>query len=203
MEEIKATKNYNDYPVKTKYPSKRGGYWTKIGDRHFCWGDDKMSLCSLNLDDWNGNVVLYENPAFIQPCYIHKNTLELRNKLEELGYKLNEVMYCETDELLCVDMDEYSSAREYETEDLLRCQYIDCGENEDLFLALAALREDSDYKQYFVNDEDRYLIPRLRIYILKGDFSYSLMDDWYDMSINKDHKASVKEIIDYFNKEDN
>lgn len=30
--------------------------------------------------------------------------------------------------------------------------YINCGENEDLFLAIAALRNDTDYMQWFVSD---------------------------------------------------
>ena len=75
--------------------------------------------------------------GFIQPCFIRKNTIELRNKLEELGY-INggkERIYGEHNSLYCNGyLGRYyecvQKPSRYES-------IIDCGTNEELFLALA------------------------------------------------------------------
>ena len=91
--------------------------------------------------------------AFIQPCFIRLNTLKIRKKLEELGYKLcpngrgiwnipiDELNYIKTIEggLYCGVNGRWDNLS------------IDCGANEDLFFALAALREDVDNNQWFTD----------------------------------------------------
>ena len=83
--------------------------------------------------------------AFTHSCYITKNTVELRKKLENLGYKsggrecksnLLPSIYCHQGTYYeCIQKpSRYHSI-------------IDCGTHEELFLALAALRDDTDKHQ--------------------------------------------------------
>ena len=82
---------------------------------------------------------------FTQPCFIRKNTPELREKLEELGYK-NVDVFKNSSNIICAS----GYWQSYPDENLLlETDLIDCGTNEQLFLALAALRDDSDYMQWF------------------------------------------------------
>lgn len=60
---------------------------------------------------------------------------------------------------------------------------IDCGENIELFLAIAALRDDSDYMQWFTDDN---------IWELNNDDLPSRY-----MQLNG-HKATVEELIKHF-----
>ena len=94
----------------------------------------------------------------------------------------------------------------------------DCGENKELFLALVAMRDDSDKDQYFVRDEEqRWRDANGWNIIKKGSLEKSLIDDYrfltsrevYDTVTNelimtvpgpKMHKASAQEIINYFTK---
>lgn len=161
--------------------------------------------------------------GFTQPCFIRKNTPELRKKLEELGYKYSTVGGIKSNNIVvslgCI-FDIYPV-------DTIKRGFnncIDCGTNEELFLALAALRDDSDYMQWFV-------IPKTRTRIMPGCFGQVIgMDghyqeivgyEWYRHE-NKDnslterinemsqmegedvellpHKATVEEIIEHFNK---
>ena len=96
---------------------------------------------------------------FTASCFIKKNTPELRNKLEELGYKpFGSVKYeWDTGWGLSTDnrLGEFESFDNNGLENIIKCESpdyedsIDCGTNENLFLALAALRNDSDINQYF------------------------------------------------------
>lgn len=70
---------------------------------------------------------------------------------------------------------------------------INCEENEYLFLAIAALRDDSDFMQWFIWDKDTLISQ-------KGGWMLCDLP-----SVRKDmlergyyHKASVKELIEHF-----
>ena len=80
--------------------------------------------------------------GFTTPCFIRKNTEALRKKLEEVGYKM--LFPIEYDNLECSDnwVNDIKSLND--------CNGIDCGTNEELFLALAALRDDTDKFQWFI-----------------------------------------------------
>lgn len=74
---------------------------------------------------------------------------------------------------------------------------IDCGINEDLFLAIASLRDDSDVGQWFVIDTEAYTD------INKGDwFKSTDVNGKYHVGTKIDplycHKATVSEIIEHF-----
>lgn len=139
---------------------------------------------------------------FIQSCYIKKNTKELREKLKSLGYKLNhgkawgKYLACFKTE----DTNEckFVASPDYDLKNMPNfTNSINCGENEDLFLAIAAIRDDSDYMQYFVCDED-YITYSMNEH-KKGEF---ILFDGVKAHINKAkpfwHKATVQELIEHF-----
>lgn len=127
--------------------------------------------------------------SFIQPCFIRKNTPELRKKLEELGYKYSTFDDFKLDGIITFpSRNEYSVWANYHFDGKHTLKsYIDCSDNEELFLALAALRDNSDRNQWFIYDEDTSFLQ-------KGD--------WYMCSLNHhlspSHKATVEELIEHF-----
>ena len=130
---------------------------------------------------------------FTQPCFIRKNTPELRKKLEELGY--NRHPSYGDDEYLYLNRGFYHTNVVGYSEEIERM--IDCGTNEELFLALAALRNDSDYMQWFVNKNGYFEMcfnDKVENYLCGyGVRKYRQIDETY-------HKVTVKEIVEHFNK---
>lgn len=135
--------------------------------------------------------------GFTTPCFIRKNTPELRKKLAELGYKYgyradfrHDIMYVDA------ERDEFFPTFSSNiTDDEIA---IDCGTNEGLFLAIAALRDDTDNNQLFTNGKGDWGIywdgsdgglPGMDFYGMPNDFNLS----YY-------HKATVNELIEHFNK---
>ena len=139
--------------------------------------------------------------AFIQPCFIRKNTTELRKKLEELGYKYSTVGGIKSNNIVvslgCI-FDIYPVST-------IKCGFnncIDCGTNEELFIALAALRDDTDVNQWFIMDVEVYTDINQNDWFLstdrnKGKHIGTQIDPMYC------HKATVKEIIEHFKNKDN
>lgn len=126
---------------------------------------------------------------FIQSAVIRKNSPELREKLEELGYEPNvyESFWEDNNRYIITKTDSHGYAfyslcikNCYALENEL---YIDCGDNEELFLAIVALRDDSDYMQWFTDGN---------IWELNNDNLPSRY-----MQLNG-HKATVDELIKYF-----
>ena len=141
---------------------------------------------------------------FTTPCFIRKNTAELRKKLEELGYKLNNGKawgrFLVTFRIEETNEWKYVASPEWDLQNNPDIDVsIDCGTNEDLFLALAALREDSDYMQFFTDGTEFILCDRY---------------DWVDMysvlcsglsnakdrvkELDKFQKATAEELIEHF-----
>ena len=141
---------------------------------------------------------------FTTPCFIRKNTAELRKKLEELGYKLNNGKawgrFLVTFRIEETNEWKYVASPEWDLQNNPDIDVsIDCGTNEDLFLALAALREDSDYMQFFTDGTEFILCDRY---------------DWIDMysvlcsglsnakdrvkELDKFQKATTEKIIKHF-----
>lgn len=136
--------------------------------------------------------------GFTTAAFIRRNTPELRKKLEELGY--NHPTDVIEDERFCIAT---SSAN---------CNYhiiikgafddtnphhtwncagrIDCGANEELFLAIAALRDDTDKNQWFTDGN---------LWLKCGD---EICDETIEYYLNrynrKYHKATVEELIEHF-----
>lgn len=122
--------------------------------------------------------------GFTTPCFIRKSTYKLMYRLNELGYRL---FGCELNEDLCIFTEpEY---RLYSVEFFSNIPHpdetdsIDCGTNEDLFLALAALRDDTDKFQWFISPE--------------GIWAYNKNNDSISVS-PKSRKATVYELIEHF-----
>ena len=129
---------------------------------------------------------------FTTLCFIRKNTSELRAKLEDLGYTNGgkERTYGEHDSLYyngyfgryyeCVQ-----KPSRYES-------IIDCGDNEELFLAIAALRDDTDKNQWIIDEANE-------AFGLNDSFMICDKDDMNDRAVYTHYrKATVKEIIEYF-----
>ena len=136
--------------------------------------------------------------SFTQPCFIRKNTPELRKKLEELGYKaqcngnnewfipMNKLPYLVT--YPCCGSYMGTTGYWYDTD-------IDCEENEELFLALAALRDDSDYMQWFVSQAEKdspKVFIKSTTHSCAESLAYTHRWDW------RCSKATVEEIIEHF-----
>ena len=173
---------------------------------------------------------------FIQPCFIRKNTPEIRKKLEELGYIASYPMVQHPDVYNNILVCNFFGALYYGiTEDeMLQSEHIiniaknsgaiDCGNNEELFLALAALRDDTDYMQWFVSTKTRTRrLPGCfgQVIGMDGHYKEIVGYEWHRHE-NKDsalterlnsmiqmevedmeflpHKATVEEIIEHFNK---
>ncbi len=147
---------------------------------------------------------------FIQHCFIRKNTPELRKKLREIGYQgfkgcsLNHDDESDNGECLFVSNGDESlidSFPIYQALDTRTCEYfnlsevVDCGTNEDLFLALAALNSENDYMQWFVTEEEQHWI-NLDRYAPEGSVELCLVQ--HRNGIVKAHKASVQELIEHF-----
>ena len=69
--------------------------------------------------------------------------------------------------------------------------FVDCGDNEELFLALAALRDDTDKWQLFIFDG----IDVPDYFLQKGDMWICSLDKHL---VKNCHKATVEEIIEHF-----
>ena len=88
------------------------------------------------------------------PCFIQKNTPELVKKLKDLGLKV--YLDCKPNYLLACHGVVTGIWAETVLEDLKYNGAIDCGNNDDLFCAIAVLRDDSDVNQLFVMDVEIY-----------------------------------------------
>lgn len=133
---------------------------------------------------------------FTQPCFIMKNTSDIKNKLEVLGYKYTQSIIRNREEMLFANNGYFSNNFPYNA--LLIDRSIDCETNEDLFLALAALRDDTDKNQWFVyDDKDDNPDERQILWFIceKDDIRH---DMWHDQAYLDCHKATVQELIQHF-----
>lgn len=136
---------------------------------------------------------------FTQSCFIRKDTQELRDKLKEIGLEPHPCIMPKACAFLFVNRGFYSRNEIGYQEEIERA--IDCGGNEELFLAIAALQDDTDSDQWFVHQEsntwfvcDYYDIEAERN---SPTTRNSCQAAWFYNS----HKATVKELIEHFNHE--
>lgn len=143
---------------------------------------------------------------FTQPCFIRKNTPELRKKLEELGYiplTMN-LLLEKAPTLVAMEFPRGNPIfnaviyiHEYVKIFQNEIKFIDCGTNENLFLAIAALRDDTDYGQWFIFDAESFLTLK------KGDWMKFIgYDECVINSPMWSHKATVQELIEHFSKKE-
>ena len=141
--------------------------------------------------------------GFTTPCFIRKNTQELRKKLEELGYKPSRLIF--DNEKLCLStcLNKYTHITNemFDSKDphtTWNCAgIIDCGTNEELFLAIAALRDDSNYMQWFICTEDYIESPDKEWKVGDWDLN-TCLDVTYGQQLPHWRKATVDELIEHF-----
>ena len=155
---------------------------------------------------------------FTEKCFIRKNNPQLLKDLADLGYNsVNNIVPCfknnhrtECKYIKC-DKDNaesivsiYDSSMNNWIDDYDLKNFIDCGEDTELFLAIAAISDDSDYMQYFVTEDDG-IWYNLKRFLPKGSFILCLVNDRH-MSQDKGfynnitpvHKATAEELIKHF-----
>jgi len=138
---------------------------------------------------------------FTSKCFIRINKPYIIDNLIELGYvkALFDEEYTESEAYgLIVDQGDIAPLVYgiQEMELMFTYGFIDCDENVNLFLALAALRDDSDINQYFICDKVSVALGKT---YYPGDYIYYQYDEFFDKQ--NWHKATVEEIIEHFKKE--
>lgn len=143
--------------------------------------------------------------GFTTPCFIRKNTKELRKELEELGYEILNSGDTTLDAHNYDGKGSHKSIEEgkaiitsygnlygvvYDVDTVTKKGRIDCGTNEELLLAIAALRDDADKYQWFTDGDKWILCPEIK-------FSTYWVND-IDVNLDAIHKATVNELIEHF-----
>ena len=144
-----------------------------------------------------------DNNKCIVNCFIRKNTEKLRKELIKLGYKqvengvaewhipITELSYIETG-YSKNNGNYFMGVNGYWYKGIVNCE-----DNEVLFLALAALREDNDYMQWFTDG------VHWEIYPLQGTITQDMINKWKVRYAELNHtyiphKATIGEIVKHF-----
>lgn len=136
---------------------------------------------------------------FTQPCFIRNARKELAFNVAALGYVTMYMVFRNNIEgnHLVLEGDTWHFT---DSDNHPHC--IDCGTNEDLFLAIAALRDDTDRGQWFVkNDENVWLQCVDNKFVFYTWINESGSYEEKDISILY-HKATVQELIEHFSKKE-
>lgn len=141
--------------------------------------------------------------GFTTPCFIRKNTANIRNRLKELGYYCNPYLGWNNlftsifgpTSIYSLDDDDINGLKEI-------YDFIDCGTNEELFLAIAALRDDSNYMQWFITDSILSVsycdsIGNDHYFTEPKGIMFFWDENWDNATIisGRYHKATVDELI--------
>jgi len=144
--------------------------------------------------------------GFTTPCFIRKNTANIRNRLKELGYYCNPYLGWNNlytsifgpTSIYSLDDDDINGLKEI-------YDFIDCGTNEELFLAIAALRDDSNYMQWFITDSILSVsfgdaIGNDHYFTEPKGIMFFWDENWDNATIisGRYHKATVDELIEHF-----
>lgn len=131
---------------------------------------------------------------FLVPCYVNKDSKLITNFLEKLGYKKSKITPDQCENLCCFTADNgesfYADCDNFDAAELLinNQKVINCAHNLYLFCALAALRDDSDYKQWFTDGYYWENCPEEKADLYSWESYYKTVP----------HKASVEELTEYF-----
>ena len=132
---------------------------------------------------------------FTTSCFIQKCTPILIEKLVELGYKivgkttLSYGIFCNNGKIKICSTNEQPSIKNK--------NFIQCYDNEELFLALAVLRDDTDKYQQFVCIES--YCDCFGLFHDIGHFAKCITDRMPDSKYWR--KATAEEIIEHFTME--
>ena len=163
--------------------------------------------------------------GFTTPCFIRKNTPELRRELEELGYEMLNFGNTTLDGYNYDGNGSHKSIEEgraiitsyenlygviYDIDTVTKKGRIDCGTNEELFLAIAALRDDSNYMQWFIADSILSVsyddsIGNDHYFTEPKGIMFFWDENWDNATIisGRYHKATVDELIEHFKGKEN
>lgn len=146
---------------------------------------------------------------FTQPCFIRKNTIDIQSKLERLGYKscadINDIC----DSICTFTRDNKPKYMAFKVDDDFEINikndypFIDCGTNERLFLAIAALRDDTDKYQLFLHNNKVFgdsgweycKDDKFQMIYYAGEVGDN---EYFTDTTEKYHKATVEELIEHF-----
>lgn len=138
---------------------------------------------------------------FITNCFIRKNTPELRGKLEKMGYYVCHCTEGATAVFLMALLGEVHAVCDEDVdmfEDEVKsgkCKLIDCWDDEQLFIALAAMRDDTDNDQLFTNGIDWAIKREAARNLGLPGFEYLTFPRDVDTPL---HKATKEEIMNCF-----
>ena len=155
---------------------------------------------------------------FTTPCFIRKNTPELREKLEKLGYNICPCALFYDACWLDINVDtvhgigysdetyplpqEEQLKRFLAENEISNTPLIDCSDNEAMFLALAALRDDTDKHQWFIYNSMDCTVENLRdFYWFKCEEDKVEDMMYWDCAYLNCTKATVEEIMEHFTME--
>ena len=144
---------------------------------------------------------------FTQKCFIRKNTAGLRRKLRKMGY--TECMTLGDLSCIVISNNNYcwNGSFDLVSSDVVnnigfRKPHIDCGDNEDLFLAIAALRDDTDKYQCITNGKIFMTCEKDDINefvaIIYDGYHFENEEERKDALSNRWHKLTVYELIEHF-----
>lgn len=127
-----------------------------------------------------------KNNCFPNSAFVNVVSTDLMNKLNELGYYDTWTGGIHSEELktytwitnCCWGLTGFKPEED---------KYIDCGNNVELFLAIALIRNDTDKGQWFVDDTTG----------IWERFNNDLPSRYMQM---EGHKATVEELIEFYNK---
>ena len=135
---------------------------------------------------------------FVKSCFVRSNSIELIRKLEHIGYTFSGIGNYSSPIIATTKItSEYSLISDYSIDTTnphhtWNCVgRIDCDENEDLFLAIAALRDDTDENQWFMSDEGTFKFNKDNIFNIG-------MSNYTNYNFTHWHKATVNELIEHF-----
>lgn len=139
--------------------------------------------------------------GFIRSCYIKKNTKELRKKLVDIGMRSNGVHFHPRSYTTLLVFDGIYFPIHPSKERSRYGNSVDCGMNEDMFLAIAAIRDDSDRYQWFICLEDSLNLDIEPVE--KGSWQFNDRYDKLPRRLRKVwKKANIKEIVEHFKSEE-
>lgn len=136
--------------------------------------------------------------GFTTPCFIRKNTPELQDKLKKLGIVEHPSCIESFNDYLYVGRGFYNTLPIGYSEEIENA--IDCGTNEELFISIAALRDDTNENQWFTNGEEWAYHPKTECCSPCNTVYRTLAFDYIpkDTNMVNYHKATVKELIEHF-----
>lgn len=123
--------------------------------------------------------------GFTTSCYIKKNNDDIIKALIRLGYVEYETRDSEPSYIFCNNGWLFQQSVPSKAVSGI---VVDCGENDELFLAVAAKRDDTSANQYWVFDHD--FLPHYK----KGDFTIG----YFHRCSCYCHVATIEELIEHF-----